>query len=356
METWSWLAGTWEALTSPFFHLLDQRNLYSYAGAAIFVFLAAIAIRFRRGRREFRLRAFWRLLTKRSIWRHRSSKLDYKLYLINLPIVAFVLAYLIFGSAFWSGVFGNGLTALFGAPTDASGAHWGVVALVGLLLLLAFDFGYWLGHYWMHRSAILWQFHKLHHSAEVMTPATEYRQHPVELLLIPTVVAMIVGLTLALTTRWFGSEAATLGGYGFNIIAVVHMLTFHHVRHSHIAMPFTGAMGVIFHSPAHHHLHHSSDPAHFNCNMGYMLSLWDWAAGTLRMPSRGMRLTLGIGAEGSGHATVRGAMWTPFRDAWEVVSQRATVRNVGAADRGLPIRFQVAAKCHSSPPGSSSGE
>jgi len=32
-------------------------------------------------------------------------------------------------------------------------------------------------------------------------------------------------------------------------------------------------------------LHHSADPAHFNCNMGASLAIWDWLAGSLRMPS-----------------------------------------------------------------------
>jgi hypothetical protein len=38
-------------------------------------------------------------------------------------------------------------------------------------------------------------------------------------------------------------------------------------------------------SPAHHQLHHSADPARFNCNLGASLAIWDWLAGTLRMPS-----------------------------------------------------------------------
>jgi sterol desaturase/sphingolipid hydroxylase (fatty acid hydroxylase superfamily) len=329
MSLGAWLADAAQTLTSPLVQILDQRNVFSYIGAAIFIFVAAITIRFRRRHHEFRLRAFWRLLTKQTIWRHKSSLLDYKLYLVNMPLLAFVLGWFIIGGAFWSGVFGDLLTRAFGPAAETVGTNWGIIAGITLFQLLAFDLGYWLGHAWMHRSEILWQFHKLHHSAEVMTPATEYRQHPVELILIPTVIALVTGCSFALVTHWFGTGAATLGVYGFNMIAVVHVLTFHHVRHSHIRIPFTGAMGVIFHSPAHHHLHHSNDPKHFNCNMGYVLSVWDWAAGTLHMPRRGERLTLGIGAEGAEHASVKSAFWVPFRDAGAVIARKRSLRRVG---------------------------
>jgi len=57
------------------------------------------------------------------------------------------------------------------------------------------------------------------------------------------------------------------------------------LQHSEIWIPFTGVWGRVFMSPAHHQLHHSADPAHFNCNMGASLAIWDWLAGSLRIPS-----------------------------------------------------------------------
>ena len=70
------------------------------------------------------------------------------------------------------------------------------------------------------------------------------------------------------------------------------------LQHSEIWIPFTGVWGRVFMSPAHHQLHHSADPAHFNCNMGASLAIWDWLAGTLRMPSvEPPRLSFGV----SGH-------------------------------------------------------
>lgn len=322
MEFISWVEVAFRTLTDPLFQLLDQRSLLSYLGAAIFIFLAAVGIRMSRPRSRFRLRSYWRLLTRRTVWGHRSARLDYKLYLLNLPLMTFVLSWLVVGSAFWAEVFAEGLSSLLGPAAVTEGIDWAVVAGITVVQLLALDLGYWIAHRWMHGSEILWQFHKVHHSAEVMTPATEYRQHPVELVLFGAIIAPVTGLSFALVTHWFGTGAAQMGIYWFNVVTLVHIMTFHHLRHSHINMPFTGVLGVIFHSPAHHHLHHSSDPAHFNRNMGYALSVWDWAAGTLQMPRRGQRVTLGIGAEGAKHDSVAGTFRTPFLEARAVIARR----------------------------------
>src|SRR5580700_2115744 len=56
------------------------------------------------------------------------------------------------------------------------------------------------------------------------------------------------------------------------------------LQHSEIWIPFTGMWGRVLMSPAHHQLHHSADPAHFNCNLGASLAIWDWLMGSLRMP------------------------------------------------------------------------
>lgn len=315
MDLASSLAQGARTLLFPLVDMFDQRNLFSYLGTAFFLFVAIIAIRLRRPRAELRLRAIWRLVAKRSVWLHRSARLDYKLYLVNMPLMAFVLGLFIVGSDIWSRLFGAGLTALFGPAAVTTGTHWGVVATIALVQLLALDGSYWLGHLAMHKSEILWQFHKLHHSAEVMTPVTEYRQHPLELVWMPGVMAVATGLSYALVTHWFGAGAVAMGSAGYGAILCAHIFTFHHLRHSHINMPFTGLAGLLFHSPAHHQLHHSDDPDHFDRNMGYMLSIWDWMAGTLVLPRAGQRVSLGVGAEGAAHDGVANALWVPVRDA-----------------------------------------
>jgi sterol desaturase/sphingolipid hydroxylase (fatty acid hydroxylase superfamily) len=61
---------------------------------------------------------------------------------------------------------------------------------------------------------------------------------------------------------------------------------------------FTGLAGRILQSPAHHQLHHSANPIHYNRNLGFALALWDWAFGTLAVPTRAReRIAFGVGAE-----------------------------------------------------------
>ncbi len=311
-----------QKLLSPLVDPLDQRSLLSYVAAGFFVLVVVVVSRLRRRRSGLNHRALWRLLSKKTVWLHRSARLDYKLYLFNLVLLAFVLGFFTVGASFWSDVFGSILTSLFGPAAETTSTHSGIIALLVLFQVIALDFGYWLGHAAMHKSEILWQFHKLHHSAGVMTPATEFRQHPVELVLMPCVIGVTLGLSYAIATHWLGTGAPAMGIIGYNLIICAHIFTFHHLRHSHINMPFTGVMGVIFHSPAHHHIHHSDNPAHFDRNMGYILSIWDWMAGTLHVPRPGERVTLGVGHEGAEHDTVTNAIWVPFRDAGRLIARK----------------------------------
>lgn len=302
-------------LLAPHLDLLSQRNPLTYLAAGAFVLVVAFGLR----RRRFRLYAVLRLLSRRSVWLHRSSLLDYRMYAVNMVLLAFVASYFIVGSQVWSGVAAHALTSLFGAPAAPSTGHWGAVVVTAALLLVATDLGYWLAHVAMHRNQLLWEFHKVHHSAAVMTPATEFRQHPVELIWFPTVMGVTTGLTYAVIAQ-FWAGAQVLGHAGYAAVLTAHLFTFHHLRHSHIAMIFPDWLGRLLHSPAHHIIHHSDHPAHFDRNMGYLLSVWDWAAGTLYLPRRGERVTLGIGPEGAEHDTVAHCFGRPFRNAARLIA------------------------------------
>ena len=113
----------------------------------------------------------------------------------------------------------------------------------------------------------------------------------------------------------FGEKAQPLTLLETNIIFFVYFLTIFHLRHSHLWLPIRGWMGYIIQSPAHHQIHHSTAPRHIGKNLGFSLSLWDWAFGTLYMPDKREALEYGLGAESADFASVKDLLLQPFRDA-----------------------------------------
>ena len=298
------------------FDIGDAMSLAWIASAVIFLVVWIAIARARRRRGLVPVRRLLRFAFSRRVLAHPSSRLDYKLYVVNSVLMALVLGLFIGGTGPWERATLGALGQLFGPGAAGVEPSWAITALTTLAQILALDFGYWVAHYAFHQSPLLWEFHKVHHSAEVMTPATELRQHPVELVAFPIVYGATAGVAHALMVYAFGAEAQQLGVGVQNMILVAHLATFHHLRHSHVYMPFTGVWGRLLHSPAHHQIHHSADERHFGRNLGYLFSIWDWMFGTLHMPVAGDRLRLGIGPEGATHTGVARVMWQPLRQAW----------------------------------------
>src|SRR5262249_34726855 len=59
------------------------------------------------------------------------------------------------------------------------GKGWDGVLLQFLVLYLTRDFADYFIHYLQHKVALLWRLHRVHHSAEILTPFTGLaRRHP----------------------------------------------------------------------------------------------------------------------------------------------------------------------------------
>lgn len=297
-------------LAAPVERLFDLRDPFSLASLVGAMFVAVLLYGMRPGRSVIRrLKALGRAALDRRILLHRSSLLDYKLFFVTSFIYATGWIAAITSSE-WvrDGVMTVLVMLAPAAPSEAPG--WGIVALVTVAFVLVYELNYWFAHWLMHRFQPMWAFHKLHHSAEVMTPMTEWRQHPVELLLFPACHAIGLGTFYALVTWGFGSQAAMFTLFETNIILVALTFTVLHLRHTHLWIPLRGWLGCLIQSPAHHQIHHSTDPAHFGKNLGLCLSIWDWAFGTLCIPDE--RGAIRFGVEGCVHTSVRAAFAEPF--------------------------------------------
>jgi sterol desaturase/sphingolipid hydroxylase (fatty acid hydroxylase superfamily) len=153
----------------------------------------------------------------------------------------------------------------------------------------------------------------VHHTAETLTPVTVYRVHPVDSLVFFNIAVLIMGITNAAVGYATGVAGLGYTVGGSNAIALLGIFLLGHLQHSHVWIAFTGVWGRIFLSPAHHQIHHSTDPAHFGKNLGSSIAIWDVVFGTLLVPER-KRQKLVFGVEPGMHSphTITGGLVTPF--------------------------------------------
>ncbi len=270
--------------------------------------------RHKRGR-KVRLRTIWHALFPRHIVESPSNQADIGYLFFNVFVFGIVLGWAILSYQFVTNGIIAGLVALFGPVTPSSLPPLVSRSVVTLMLFLAYELGYWFNHWLSHKVPLLWEFHKVHHSAEVLTPLTNFRVHPVYTWIFANILALSAAIANGLGNYMFGNTAHQYALADTNMILVLFIHAYVHLQHSHMWISFTGVLGRIFVSPAHHQVHHSADPKHFNKNFGSCLALWDWMFGTLYVPGKEReKLTFGFPGRADAH-TVKGELVAPLIDA-----------------------------------------
>jgi sterol desaturase/sphingolipid hydroxylase (fatty acid hydroxylase superfamily) len=136
------------------------------------------------------------------------------------------------------------------------------------------DFLDWLIHNLLHRTPVLWEFHKLHHSITEMDWIGNFRFHWTVVLVyqtltyLPLVVLGVDGQVILLVAVF-----ATLIG---------------HLSHSNIDISW-GPLRYLLNSSRMHIWHHMRDlpeGRRSGVNFGISLSIWDWIFGTAYWPTR----------------------------------------------------------------------
>jgi sterol desaturase/sphingolipid hydroxylase (fatty acid hydroxylase superfamily) len=243
-------------------------------------------------------REFWREYFGPHIWWHRSAQADYWLYFANALIVPAAFAFVLIDERH----FGALINAAIGMPSATAATGSGGIAarvLFTIAFFFAYDFGRFVMHCLLHDVAVLWEFHKIHHSAEVLTPMTTFRAHPVELLLMAWGPVITTGLVLV---AFNAIEPGTISVYtflGWHVAFFAFNLV-DNLRHSPVWLSYGPTWGRWFVSPAHHQLHHSCEARHFGCNRGFELAVWDRLYGTLYVPAmqpEKFKMGLGDGSE-----------------------------------------------------------
>lgn len=295
-------------------------SLLSALGIAV---LFVMARRKARGRpRNFRL--IPRALFPRWLMRSASTKADVGFFLLNVYAIGGLIGWGLISFAAVTHWTQSGLVGAFGQRQPADLNPHLIQAILTVVLFLVYELAYWIDHYLSHQVPFLWEFHRVHHTAETLTPLTVFRVHPVDTLKFYNIVALLTGAAAGLGGYLIGGPVGGFHISGPNVILIGFVFVTVHLQHSHVWIAFTGRWGRIFASPAHHQIHHSADPAHFGKNLGSCLALWDWAFGTLRIPSKAReQLVYGVEPDAVGPHTVTGGLITPFVRALATLRPKA---------------------------------
>ena len=258
-------------------------------------------------------REFRRRFLSREIWGHPSARVDYSFYFVNAVLFPLLVGPLLFEEKTIAGL----LESAFGTMQNAVGmttpAEIAARAAYTLLFFVAYDFGRFVAHSLLHDLPWLWEFHKVHHSAEVLTPITSFRVHPVDL----AVMACGPALTTGFVTWAFHRFADPgIGFYSFLGLHAIFWLSnlVGNLRHSQVWVSYGQTLNRWLISPSHHQLHHSAEPRHYGRNRGFELAVWDRMYGTLYVPPdqpESFRMGLGDETDGRWRSLGRLYFW-PF--------------------------------------------
>lgn len=149
-----------------------------------------------------------------------------------------------------------------------------------LLALVALDFGNYFAHYLLHRSSLLWEFHKVHHSSRTLDWLATFRSHVIEQALRRLIAPALLILA------GFPMKTVALAGGIFIAWAIFN--------HSNLSLNLRFLESILI-TPRLHRLHHL--PETENHNLGTVFTFWDQLRGTFMIADASTDSVFGVGDE-----------------------------------------------------------
>ncbi len=285
--------------------------------------------------------SFVKFLFPASVWRHPSAWLDVRYFFFHQLIGHFLLLSVGIASSVATFQLLTGLGSYDQATASATLTGWKGAALASGFMIVSFvlsDFIGFLMHYLQHKVPFLWQFHKVHHSAEVMHPLSNFREHPMDNLVYMVTIGLGYGAVTAASVHVVGYIPAIPLLMGAPVLMFLFNVTGYNLRHSHVWLRWPGVWSKVFPSPAHHHVHHSCHPDHLDKNFAFMLPVWDVIFGCYVMPEDNRDVKFGVTEKDKGHElnSCMKLYFVPVRDAWRVLT-RPTAKGGPAAAANDPV-------------------
>ena len=261
-------------------------------------------------------------LLPRAIYRHPSARVDIGLYLIDHAVMVFwVLLFLgTLVPRIEASVIAT-LTYLLGeSPHLQMNLGWQLG--YGVVTLLAVDLAFFLYHLMMHRTRIGWAIHQVHHSAEVLTPLTRFREHFLEAPIDATFRGVALGLVAGVFAWAFAGGITHLTVMNVMVLSFLFTLN-SNFRHYHVCLRYPRWLEYWLQSPGMHHTHHSRRHEHWDSNLALITSIWDRLYGTLYIAAPFEATPWGLPEASQREcSTLRQNLVAPFRDIYRIVRGR----------------------------------
>ncbi len=261
---------------------------------------------------------------------HKSALQDYFFFLTNAVIFYFLLQHFFLNQqVFLSATYAVASTYLGTVKAPMFGPDWEVAAYT-VMVVVAADLAIYLTHYLSHKNPILWHFHKVHHSAEVLNPMTLHRMHPVDLAFTAIVASCFIGVSSGLFFYLQGNLPEEYSLLGLNIVLFLFYIFGYNLRHSQVWFSFPPMLSRIFISPSQHQVHHSVDLKHRDKNFGLVFALWDWIFGTLYVPEHYEKIEYGISKKQKNpFDSVASLYLSPFKWTFESLRKKEGLEGIG---------------------------
>ncbi len=272
------------------------------------------------------IKAFINFLFPRYIWQSASAWLDVRYFLLyqifrSVLYGVFLVSVLNQTFQFISGGPNMVLASNLSNDPKSTGMMISIIYMFGLIAFV--DFFSYVMHYVQHKVPLLWEFHKVHHSLEVMHPLSNYREHPIDNIFYAVITGMAYGLFMGLVQKQFGFLPTVPQLLGIPLLVIAFKVLGYNLRHSHIWLRWPGRLSMVFASPAHHQIHHSYHPDHLDKNFAFIFPFWDVLFRTYQMPETNEDVRFGISKHyDNEYKSCLGIILIPFRNAYLLMSDK----------------------------------
>jgi sterol desaturase/sphingolipid hydroxylase (fatty acid hydroxylase superfamily) len=252
-----------------------------------------------------------RVIFSSKLWLHPSAKLDYYYFFLSYFINIFLLIPFIISAKTIAFSVNRFLYEQFDYFENSYFSYEMIIFMYTISIFLVSDFSrYWL-HRFLHTIPFLWEFHKIHHSAKVLTPITFYRVHPVENFLFGLRYSLSIGLVTGVFIYFFGAMIDIYMIFGVNAFIFIFSIFGSNLRHSHVAISYGRFIEKWLISPKQHQIHHSRK--HFDKNYGGYIAIWDRVFGTLCLSNSVKVMKFGLRTEQmKDYLSLKDLLFRPF--------------------------------------------